>query len=82
MKVYVYSSASRSAQHDFFKYSQHGDLRDFISGYFDTTSGHKRDAKSYGNIFQSLGFDSPSQVYFLTDVLEEAKAADEAGFVR
>ena len=41
IKVYIYSSGSRSAQLNFFKYSNSGDLRHFLSGYFDTSSGPK-----------------------------------------
>ena len=41
VKVYIYSSGSRSAQLNFFKYSNSGDLRHFLSGYFDTSSGSK-----------------------------------------
>ncbi|GMH71706.1 hypothetical protein TrLO_g15426 [Triparma laevis f. longispina] len=77
IKIYIYSSGSRPAQHDFFKYSNVGDLRPFISGYFDTKVGPKNDSESYRNIALSLGVDAP---VFITDVLAEAKAASEAGF--
>ncbi len=78
-KVYIYSSGSREAQRLLFKYSNAGDLRPYLSGYFDTTSGGKRDAPSYSNIALSLGVDSPSDILFATDILEEAQAASAAG---
>ena len=78
-KVYIYSSGSREAQRLLFKYSSAGDLRKYLSGYFDTTSGGKREAASYENIALSLGVDSTSDILFATDVLEEATAAAAAG---
>jgi len=78
-KVYIYSSGSREAQRLLFKYSAAGDLRQYLSGYFDTTSGGKRDAASYENIALSLGVDSPAEVLFATDILEEAIASAAAG---
>jgi methylthioribulose 1-phosphate dehydratase/enolase-phosphatase E1 len=78
-RVYIYSSGSREAQRLLFKYSSAGDLRPYLSGYFDTTSGSKRESESYRNIALSLGVDNPSEVLFATDILEEAAAAAEAG---
>jgi methylthioribulose 1-phosphate dehydratase / enolase-phosphatase E1 len=58
-------------------------LRSHITCYFDTTVGHKRQAASYSEILQSLGVtDAPedaARVLFVTDVLEEAQAAHQAG---
>uniref|UniRef100_A0A453K1I6 Enolase-phosphatase E1 n=1 Tax=Aegilops tauschii subsp. strangulata TaxID=200361 RepID=A0A453K1I6_AEGTS len=42
--------------------------------------GNKREARSYFEISQSLGVDNPSQILFITDVLQEAVAAKSAGF--
>ena len=78
VKIYIYSSGSRAAQRLLFQYSVGGDLRQFILGHFDTSSGHKRQQASYKEISLSLGVDS-SEVLFATDVLEEAEAATEAG---
>eukprot|EP00602_Paraphysomonas_sp_CaronLab_P004815 CAMPEP_0185023742 /NCGR_PEP_ID=MMETSP1103-20130426/6384_1 /TAXON_ID=36769 /ORGANISM="Paraphysomonas bandaiensis, Strain Caron Lab Isolate" /LENGTH=412 /DNA_ID=CAMNT_0027556481 /DNA_START=214 /DNA_END=1452 /DNA_ORIENTATION=- len=75
----IYSSGSREAQKLLFKYSNFGDLRPMLSCYFDTKIGHKRDAESYKQIVQSLGVDSPDQVLFVTDIIEESDAAVEAG---
>jgi methionine salvage enolase-phosphatase E1 len=39
----------------------------------------KREPRSYYEIWQTLGVDSPSQILFLTDVYQEATAARDAG---
>ncbi|XP_024522590.1 probable bifunctional methylthioribulose-1-phosphate dehydratase/enolase-phosphatase E1 [Selaginella moellendorffii] len=78
-KAYIYSSGSREAQRLIFGNTNFGDLRRYISGYFDTVTGNKREARSYTEIFLSVGADEPSQITFATDVLAEAVAAKEAG---
>lgn len=80
IKTYIYSSGSREAQHMFFGHSQAGDLRPYLSGFFDTTSGPKVEATSYHNIQLTLGVDEPGQVLFATDILAEAQAAQAAGW--
>eukprot|EP00879_Flechtneria_rotunda_P016402 GHRR01017161.1.p1 GENE.GHRR01017161.1~~GHRR01017161.1.p1 ORF type:complete len:132 (+),score=61.09 GHRR01017161.1:204-599(+) len=80
IKTYIYSSGSRQAQHLFFGYSQAGDLRPYLCGYFDTTSGAKVESSSYANILLTLGVDDPQQVLFATDILAEAQAAEAAGW--
>ncbi|RLM68963.1 hypothetical protein C2845_PM17G09180 [Panicum miliaceum] len=80
IKVYIYSSGSREAQRLLFGNTTYGDLRKFLCGYFDTTTGNKRETKSYFEISQSLGVDGPSQILFVTDVYQEATAAKNAGF--
>jgi methylthioribulose 1-phosphate dehydratase/enolase-phosphatase E1 len=49
-------------QHLFFGHSQAGDLRPYLCGYFDTSSGLKGEAGSYHNIQLTLGVDDPSEV--------------------
>ncbi|GAQ92473.1 Class II aldolase [Klebsormidium nitens] len=78
-KVYIYSSGSREAQRLIFGFSTAGDLRPFLSGYFDTTTGPKREARSYSEIALSVGVDSPADITFATDILQEAQAARQAG---
>lgn len=39
----------------------------------------KREARSYYEIWQTVGVDRPSQILFLTDVYQEATAAQAAG---
>ncbi|XP_044474039.1 probable bifunctional methylthioribulose-1-phosphate dehydratase/enolase-phosphatase E1 [Mangifera indica] len=79
IKVYIYSSGSRLAQRLIFGNSNYGDLRKYLSGFFDTAVGNKRDSQSYIEITQSVGVDKPSEILFITDVYQEATAAKAAG---
>lgn len=76
---YIYSSGSVQAQILFFQYSKFGDLSQFISGYFDTSVGGKKDSTSYQTICKNIGVSS-DQCYFFTDIKEEADASQNAGF--
>ncbi|KAF3647681.1 putative bifunctional methylthioribulose-1-phosphate dehydratase/enolase-phosphatase E1 [Capsicum annuum] len=78
-KVYIYSSGSRLAQRLLFGYTNYGDLRKYLCGFFDTTVGNKKETKSYHEITASLGVDHPSEILFVTDVYQEAIAAKTAG---
>lgn len=80
IKTYIYSSGSRQAQRDLFGHTTAGDLRPYLCGFFDTTSGPKVEAASYENIALSLGVDSPSDILFATDSMAEADAAVAAGW--
>ena len=73
----VYSSGSVPAQKLLFSHTDAGDLTPFLCGYFDTTSGHKRDPDSYRLIADRLDR-QPADVLFLSDVVEELDAAREA----
>jgi len=80
LKLAIYSSGSREAQRLLFGYTAlGGDLREYLSCYFDTTVGRKREKKSYQEIGLSLGVEGMEEVLFLTDVVEEGLAAREAG---
>ncbi|CAN0118539.1 unnamed protein product [Scytosiphon promiscuus] len=74
-RLSIYSSGSREAQRLLFSKSTAGDLRPYLSAYFDTSIGGKREAASYREICLSLGVDSPSEILFLTDLIHEAAAA-------
>ena len=76
--LYVYSSGSVPAQKLFFAHSEAGDLTPLFSGYFDTTSGGKREAESYRTIAKAIGR-APNEIVFLSDIVEELDAAAEAG---
>ncbi len=78
LKLYVYSSGSIQAQKLIFGCSEAGDLTPLFSGYFDTTSGGKREARSYRSISAAMGV-AAAQVLFLSDVVEELDAARQAG---
>lgn len=76
--VYIYSSGSIAAQKLFFAYTQSGDFTNFLSGYFDTTSGPKQSPQSYQNILTALAV-APSDVLFVSDVPAELQAASQFG---
>ena len=76
--LYVYSSGSVQAQKLLFGYSDEGDLTPLFSGYFDTHVGHKREAASYQRILDTLDL-PPASALFLSDVVEELDAAQQAG---
>ena len=78
LRVYIYSSGSIAAQKLLFGHSEAGDLTPLLSGYFDTTTGPKKESKSYTRIAEAIGL-APSAVLFVTDNLAEADAAAEAG---
>lgn len=76
--LYVYSSGSVAAQQLLFGHSAFGDLRPLFSGYFDTTTGPKRETASYQTIASALGHPAAT-ILFLSDVVEELDAAAAAG---
>lgn len=77
-KLYVYSSGSIQAQKLIFGCSEAGDLTPLFSGYFDTTSGPKREAASYQRIAADIGL-AGEEILFLSDVVQELDAAQQAG---
>lgn len=77
-RIYIYSSGSVAAQKLLFGASEAGDLMPWLDGYFDTTTGPKKEAASYTAIAEAVG-DAPAAVTFVTDNLDEAKAAHAAG---
>ena len=78
IQLAVFSSGSIAAQKLLFKYANQGDLSAFFSAYFDTTSGSKRDSKTYSLIAQKLGCE-PQELLFLSDIQAELEAALNAG---
>lgn len=78
LKLYVFSSGSVAAQKLIFGFSEAGDLTPLFSGYFDTTTGPKREAVAYTRIAEAIGL-PPGDVLFLSDVAAEADAAKAAG---
>ncbi|QBM74732.1 acireductone synthase [Sphingomonas sp. AAP5] len=78
VKLYVFSSGSVAAQKLLFGHSDAGDLTALFSGYFDTTTGPKREAASYAIIAAAIGVEA-SAVLFLSDTPEEVAAARAAG---
>jgi enolase-phosphatase E1 len=74
----IYSSGSVHAQKLIFGFSVFGDLTPFISYFFDTKVGMKRDKNSYLNISKETAL-PPSDIHFFSDIPEELMAAQEAG---
>jgi enolase-phosphatase E1 len=74
----VFSSGSVPAQKLIFGHSDQGDLAPVFSGWFDTTTGPKREAASYAAIADAMRF-APGDILFLSDVAGETDAAKAAG---
>jgi enolase-phosphatase E1 len=77
-RIAIFSSGSVQAQRNLFANTTAGDLSAFLSGYFDTTTGPKRDAASYRRIAGELRC-RPADVLFVSDVSAELDAARGAG---
>jgi len=77
-RLAIFSSGSVLAQQLFFKNSVAGDLSEFLEGYFDTTTGPKRDEVSYRLIAESLEVPT-KRCLFISDVPAELNAARAAG---
>ena len=77
-ELYVYSSGSIQAQKLIFGCSDAGDLSTLFSGYFDTTSGPKREPQSYRHITEAIGCPA-GKILFLSDIVLELDAAQAAG---
>ena len=76
--IAIFSSGSIRAQRNLFANTTAGDLSSFLSGYFDTTTGPKREAGSYRLIAAALR-QPASAVLFISDVSAELDAARAAG---
>ena len=78
IEISIYSSGSVLAQRLLFAHTNAGDLRPFLSAWFDTTTGGKREAASYARIASELRLE-PRQILFVSDAVEELDAAKQAG---
>jgi enolase-phosphatase E1 len=79
LKIGIFSSGSVQAQKLIFANSESGDLTPYLSNYFDTTTGMKRDFATYRKISELIDI-KPENILFLSDIVEELEAADQAGF--
>ena len=77
-KMGIFSSGSVKAQKLLFSHSVNGDLSIYLSNYFDTNMGGKRNSDTYSFITKELALPS-NRILFLSDVTEELVAADKAG---
>ena len=78
LKVSIFSSGSVLAQQLLFAHTNAGDLTRFIDSYFDTKTGKKGEAESYRRIAAEMSHE-PSEIVFISDVVDELDAAEEAG---
>jgi len=78
VSVRIFSSGSVAAQKLLFAHTEAGDLTPWLSGYYDTTVGPKRDAVSYAAIALHASH-PPRQILFLSDTPGELDAAQSAG---
>lgn len=78
-RIAIFSSGSVLAQRLVFAHGPDGDLTSLIDGFFDTTTGPKREPESYGRIASALSV-APSSVLFISDAAAELDAARAAGF--
>jgi enolase-phosphatase E1 len=76
--IAIFSSGSVLAQKLLFAHTSAGDLTPFLSAYFDTTTGSKREAGSYRAIAAALR-GTPDRILFVSDVVAELDAALAAG---
>ncbi len=80
LTVHIFSSGSVAAQRAWFRYSTHGDLSRYLTGFFDTANaGGKRSPDSYRAITRVIGV-PPAATVFLSDVTAELDAARSAGW--
>jgi enolase-phosphatase E1 len=77
-EIAIYSSGSALAQRLLFRHTDKGDLTSFISDYFDTNVGAKREPESYETIAARMGY-LPREITFISDVPEELDAAASIG---
>ena len=78
IELAIFSSGSVEAQKLIFKFANQGDLSNYLSAYFDTVTGPKRETNTYKIIADQLQFPA-SSILFLSDIREELMAAEEAG---
>ena len=78
LRIAIFSSGSALAQQLLFAHTQAGDLTKYIDRYFDTTLGPKTEAGSYRQIAAGLSL-LPSETLFISDVVNELAAANDAG---
>lgn len=78
LRISIFSSGSVLAQQLLFAHTEVGDLTRFITGYFDTRVGKKGDAESYRGIAEAMALEA-HEILFISDVVAELEAANEAG---
>src|SRR3989442_13669435 len=77
----IFSSGSVLGQKLLFANSTAGDLTPFISAYFDTTTGPKRDTQSYRRIATLLGL-FPNATLFISEPIPTPDAVRRTAMAR
>ena len=77
-EICIYSSGSILAQQQLFQSISSGDLTPQIAAFFDTSVGAKTETESYGKIAELLA-QNPRYFLFISDVIKEIRAANDAG---
>jgi len=78
LNISIFSSGSVLAQQLLFAHTEAGDLTPLIDNYFDTKVGKKGESDSYRHIAQALQLHT-NEILFISDVVAELDAANEAG---
>ena len=78
LNISIFSSGSVLAQQLLFAHTEAGNLTKYISSYFDTNVGKKGEPDSYQRIAIALDL-LPEKILFISDVINELEAANEAG---
>ncbi len=78
LRLRIFSSGSVLAQKLLFAHTEQGDLTSHFEGYHDTTTGPKRDERSYRAIAEAFEL-PPENVLYLSDVVAELDPASSAG---
>ena len=78
IRLRVFSSGSVLAQKLLFAHTDHGDLTAYFEGYHDTTTGPKKETRSYLAIAGAFSL-AAGEVWYLSDLVLELDAAGEAG---
>lgn len=76
--ISLFSSGSLLAQQLMFRHTEHGDLTQYISNYFDTNTGSMGDPQSYTRIAEAVK-QTPADVLFVSDAVDELDAARAVG---
>ena len=77
-RIFIYSSGSVLAQRLLFSRTAAGDLTPLLHGYFDTTTGPKKEPGSYLRIARDVSLDAAA-ILFVSDSADEVMAALAAG---
>ncbi len=78
LRLRIFSSGSVLAQRLLVSHTEQGDLTGHFEGYHDTTTGPKRDERSYRAIAEAFEL-PPETVLYLSDVVAELDPASSAG---